>query len=356
VQISVVRPNELGPAEIAAWQSMQRQTSSLANPFLCPEFAVAVGNVRPEARVAVLADGPAILGFFPFERRRLGVGVPIGAGLSDCQGLIHAPGLDWDPRELLRGCRLAVWQFDHLVAGQQPFERFAVAMAPSPVIDLTEGFAAYQEKLQVKSPRFCRDLGRQMRKLERDAGELRFVGDARDTGVMRTLMGWKSEQSRQNEWIDVFARPWVADLVDYLFGIQGNRFSGLLSVCYAGDQPVAAQFGLRSESVFAGWFTAYDSRFGKYSPGLIQLMQMAEALAAAGIQTIDLGDGAASYKERLKSHDQFVAEGMAARRPALARAQRARSTMAAWARRQIKQYPPLFRAADRLLRHYDRIG
>jgi hypothetical protein len=78
--------------------------------------------------------------------------------------------------------------------------------------------------------------------------------------------------------------------------------------------------------------------------------------AAAGIHTIDLGDGAASYKERLKSHDQFVAEGMAARRPALARAQRARSTMAAWARRQIKQYPPLFRAADRLLRHYDRIG
>ena len=64
---------------------MQRKTGSLANPFLCPEFAVAVGSFRPGARVAVLADGPEIVGFFPFERRRLGVGVPIGAGLTDCR-------------------------------------------------------------------------------------------------------------------------------------------------------------------------------------------------------------------------------------------------------------------------------
>ena len=76
MQISVVRPGELGPSEIATWHSMQRQTRSLANPFLCPEFAVAVDNFRSNARVAVLADGSAIVGFFPFERRRSGVGVP----------------------------------------------------------------------------------------------------------------------------------------------------------------------------------------------------------------------------------------------------------------------------------------
>ena len=110
VQISVVRPGELGPGEIAAWHSIRRQTGSLASPFLCPEFAVAVGRVRPDARVALLADGPDIVGFFPFQRRRLGVGVPIGAGLSNCQGLIHAPGAEWDARELLRACQLSVWQ------------------------------------------------------------------------------------------------------------------------------------------------------------------------------------------------------------------------------------------------------
>ena len=249
MQISVVRPSELGPSEIAAWHSMQRQTRSLANPFLCPEFAVAVDNFRPDARVAVLADGSEIVGFFPFERRRFGVGVPIGAGLNDCQGLIHAPAAEWDSRELLRACRVTVWQFDHLVEGQRPFERYAVAVAPSPVIDLTEGFAAYQEKLRVKSPQFCKDLVRKARKLEREAGELRFVMDSRDKAELRTLMGWKSDQYRRNGWVDVFDRPWIVDLVDYLFITHGDGFGGLLSVLYAGETPVAAHFGLRSGHV-----------------------------------------------------------------------------------------------------------
>ena len=79
MQISVVRPDELGQNEVDAWHRMQRKTASLASPFLCPEFTLAVGGFRRGARVAVLSDGPELAGFFPFERRRLGVGVPIGA-------------------------------------------------------------------------------------------------------------------------------------------------------------------------------------------------------------------------------------------------------------------------------------
>ena len=104
MRVSVSRPEELGPAEIAAWQSMQRATAALANPFLSPEFTLAVGRFRPGVRVAVLTDGQAVAGFFPFERRRLGAGVPICAWPGTlCQGLIHAPGVEWEPQELLRG-------------------------------------------------------------------------------------------------------------------------------------------------------------------------------------------------------------------------------------------------------------
>ena len=170
MQISVARPGELGPPEIAAWQSMQRKTESLANPFLCPEFAVAVDRVRADARVAVLTDGPDIVGFFPFQRRRLGVGVPIGSGLNDCQGVIHAPDVRWHLGELLRACGLSVWQFDCLVEDQWPFEASTVTVAPSPVIDITDGFETYQENLRAKSPQFCKDLARRTRKLEREAG------------------------------------------------------------------------------------------------------------------------------------------------------------------------------------------
>jgi CelD/BcsL family acetyltransferase involved in cellulose biosynthesis len=343
VRVLLCRPDELGPNEIAAWQSMQRSTASLANPFLSPEFALAVGRFRPGARVAVLYDGQSIAGFFPFERRRLGAGVPIcGWPGTLCQGLVHAPGADWDPHELLRGCGLSVWQFDHLVAGQKPFERYQAAMAPSPVMDLSDGFASYHAQLTAKSPRFSKDLARRTRNLARDGGELRFVTDSHDASLLRTLMAWKSEQYRRMAAIDRFDRPWVVGLLETLHGTAGPHVSGVLSAAYAGDQPVAAQFGMRSGRVFAGWFTAYDRRFAKYSPGLIQFMQMAESLAADGVDTIDLGEGAAAYKERLKTYDSFVARGIVTGRSVLAAAHRAGLNAAEWAGRAAYRHPRLY--------------
>lgn len=324
---------------------MQRSTDSLANPFLSPEFALAVGRFRPKARVAVLYDGQSIVGFFPFERRALGAGVPVcGWPGTLCQGLVHAPGAEWDPQELLRGCRLSVWQFDHLVAGQKPFERYQAAMAPSPVMDLSDGFTSYHARLTAKSPRFSRDLAKRTRNLARDTDQLHFVAESRDVSVLRTLMAWKSEQYRRIAAIDRFDRPWVVGLLDALHATRGPHVSGRLSVTYAGDQPAAAAFGMRSGPVFAGWFTAYDRRFAKYSPGLIQLMQMAESLAAAGVQTIDLGEGAAAYKERLKTYDIFVASGVVTRRSALSAAHRAGRNAAELAGQAVYRHPHLYRA------------
>lgn len=160
VQISVVRPDELGPAEVAAWQGMQIRDPAQGNPFLSPEFAASIGRFRPGARVAVLSDGGCVTGFFPFEKRRLGVGVPIGAGLTDCQGLVHEPGFEWNALDLLRGCGVSAFYFDHLAQEQRPFGNWVAATAPSPVIDLADGFAAYQAKLNTKSPQFLKDLAR----------------------------------------------------------------------------------------------------------------------------------------------------------------------------------------------------
>jgi CelD/BcsL family acetyltransferase involved in cellulose biosynthesis len=331
---------------------MQRRTESLANPFLCPEFAIAVDTFRRDARVAVLSDGSEIVGFFPFQCRRLGVGVPIGAGLTDCQGLIHVPTAEWNPRELLRACKLSVWQFDHLVEGQRPFERYAVAVAPSPVIDLTDGFAAYQEKLRVKSPKFCKNLARSTRKLEREAGGLRFVMDSRAMTGLRTLMRWKSDQYRRTECSDRFARPWVVDFIDYLFNTRRDCFSSLLSLLYAGDTLVAAHFGLRSGHVLVDWFPAYNPRFSKHSPGMIQHLRLAEESAATGINLFDLGKGTERYKETLKSHELFVAQGRVTVGSLLAAAHGVRSHGISWARRRIRQHPHLFQATDQLLRRW----
>jgi CelD/BcsL family acetyltransferase involved in cellulose biosynthesis len=355
VQISVIHPDELGSTEIAAWHAMQDQTPALGNPFLCPEFAVTVGQSRPDARVAVLSDGPALAGFFPFERRGLGVGMPIGAGLSDCQGLVHAPGFDWDAKQLLMACGVAVWHFDHLVAGQRPFAPYQAATAASPVIDLADGFDAYTERLRARSVQFCRDVARKARKLEREVGQLRFAADSGDIGELRMLMTWKSEQYRRTGRTDRFDRPWIVEVVEKLLRYRQNDFKGVLSMLYAGDTPVAGHFGLRYGPVLGDWFPAYDAEFARYSPGLIQMLRMTEGLAGCGVRSIDLGKGDKRYKEQMKSYDLIVAEGTVTGGSALAAARRVQHAPGRWAVRQIRRHPRLFTAADRVLKRYGRL-
>lgn len=354
VRVSVIRPCELGPAEIAAWQAMQRATPSLANPFLSPEFAAAVGPFRPQARVGVLTEGQSITGFFPFERRRLDAGGPICGWLTPCQGLVHAPGMDWDPRELLRGCGLSAWRFDNLLPEQVPFKPYHEATVPSAMIDLSDGFDAYYAKLRRKSSHFCRELDRRARKLEREFGELAIVADSRDAGVLRTLMAWKSDQYRQTSHVDRFEQPWLSGLLDALLATRSTHAGGLLSVLYAGDQPVAAQFGLRTKSLLVGWFTAYDTRLSKYSPGLLHHLRLTEEAAASGISTIDMGAGTRNYyKETLKTDDSVVAQGFVTGRSVLGAAHRFRGTVTWSARRIVHRRPALHHAADQVLR---RIG
>jgi CelD/BcsL family acetyltransferase involved in cellulose biosynthesis len=258
VGISVIRPGELGHAGTAVWHGMQGATPALANPFLSPEFAIAVGRLRPAARVAVLTEGQDITGFFPFERHRLNVGVPIAVGLTDCQGLVHAPGAEWDARALLRACGISAWQFDHLVAGQKPFEPYQAAVAPSPVVDLSRGFAAYHASLRAAAPSFCREMARKARKLGREVGELRLVTDSRDVSVLRILMNWKSAQYRRTGRRNLFSQPWVIELLDSLLTTRTSGPSGVLSMLYAGETPVAGNFGLRSGPILAGWIVELD--------------------------------------------------------------------------------------------------
>jgi CelD/BcsL family acetyltransferase involved in cellulose biosynthesis len=350
VGISIILPSELGPAEIAAWHDMQVATPALSNPFLSPEFTIAVGRVRRTARVAVLSEGQDITGFFPFELRRFGLGVPIAAGLTDCQGLVHAPGAGWDARALLRACRISAWPFDHLLAGQKPFERYQAAIVPSPVADLSDGFAAYYATLRAAAPDFCRQLERKARKLAREIGELRLAGATQDVSDLRLLMSWKSDQYRRTGRLDRFSQPWIIDLLDSLITTRASGLSGILSVLYAGEVPVAAHLGLRCGSVLAGWFPAYDTRLGKYSPGLLHHLRMFEEMAAAGIQLIDFGKGAKRYKDTMKNGEVLLAEGIVTRRSPAGAAHRAYRSPSAWAIRQIRAHPPLFNAADAVLR------
>jgi CelD/BcsL family acetyltransferase involved in cellulose biosynthesis len=321
MKIETIRPSELGASEVARWREMQRTVPTLDNPFLSPEFTIAVGRLRVRARVAVLIDGQSIAGFLQFERRTGGIAVPIGSVLNDCQGVVHADGIEWDPKELLRACHLSLFTFDHLVEGQRPMDRYRRAWFPSPIIDLTPGFDAYRSELEsrgstgVPSQPYdsLRVLIRKERRLGRRVGDLRFEYASSDVSALRTLMSWKSAQYKRSGTFDRFARGWIVDLLHELHAVQSPDFGGLLCTLHAGDQLVAADFLLRTRRLAAEWFPAYDPTHKRNSPGMLIRLRLVERAAREGIGHIDLGSGGEGYKEFFKSSDRFVSAARVAR-------------------------------------------
>ncbi len=307
--VSIAHPSELAAAELHSWQAMQRATATLQNPFLSADFTLAVGRVRPNARVAVLEQDQGVAGFLPYEVKGLGIGKAIGSGLSDCQGLIHQPDLEWEPKAFLRASGLAVWEFDHLAGSQLGWFPEHARRSPSPIMDLSDGYEAYLERRRQASKKIVKTTFAKQRKMAREVGEVRFDFDVRDLDVLHTLMDWKSGQYARLLEYDRFDDPRTVRLVEDLFATRTPECSGTLSVLYVCDRPIAAHFGLRSASVLACWFPAYDAALARYSPGLLLHFMMAEAAAARGIRYLDLGKGHSEYKESIKSGDLEVAEG-----------------------------------------------
>jgi CelD/BcsL family acetyltransferase involved in cellulose biosynthesis len=309
MRISVARPSEFGEAELATWRQFQETDHRLAHPFLAPEFTLAVARARRGVRVAVLEDAAGVAGFFPYEVRGR-IGVPVGAGISDCQGLIHRPGVVWDPVALLRACRLPVWEFDHLIADQLPFAAHCYRSRGSPVMDLSDGYDAYLRARLAATSGSVKAALRKRRKLERERGEVRFHFDVRDDALLAILMQWKSAQYRRTRQVDRFATGWITQVVRELAASRVAGCAGTLCAIPTGDTLVAVRFGIRSRTVLADWFPAYDPGLAPYSPGVLLSLAMAEAAAAEGIQQIDLGKGEADFKDTLKSGELPVCEGM----------------------------------------------
>lgn len=229
-------------------------------------------------------------------------------------------------------------------------------MERSPIIDLSNGFDAYYEKLGAQAPQFCKNIERKARKLEREMGELRFVADSDDASAFRSLLTWKRAQYRRTGQFDIFAWSWVTGLIEALFSTRGDSFSGLFSVLYAADVPIAAHFGLRGGDTLAHWFPAYDVEFSRYSAGLIMHLRMAEFTPAAGVRVIDMGTGLQRYKDELKNGDLFVGVGIVTtgslRGAVLATAPRARAAARGRAIEVVRRHPVLYSAAGRLRAKY----
>ena len=234
---------DLTPEHVAAWSRVLASDPVLASPFFRPEFTQAVAAVRKDVEVAILREGEEAVGFFPYQRQRGNVAVPVGGPLCDFQGAVVRRGISVDARQLLRDCGLAAWHFNHLVASQEAFRPYHHVLWDSPYMDLRGGFDAYRRTKHENGSGMLASAERKARKMTREIGSLRLVPHTCERGVFDLLMDWKVQQYRRIHATNFLASAWTVALLERIRNTAGSAFAGMLSVLYAGGRPAAVHLG-----------------------------------------------------------------------------------------------------------------
>jgi CelD/BcsL family acetyltransferase involved in cellulose biosynthesis len=307
--IKLVRPAELSASDWQLWSDLQERNPALESPYFRPEFTQAVAAVRDDVEIAALQAGGITVGFFPFQRGSLGIGKPVGGKLSDYHGPIAAADAVVDPLALVRQCKLAGWDFDHLIA-QPAFEPFSSIREESPYLELGAGYDPYCKGRRAAGSDVVAKTNQKARKCEREVGPLEFQYDCPDDELFATLRRWKSAQYERTGLADVFSFGWTIELLEQIRRNQTVGLSCPISVLRVAGRPACIALSLRAAGVLHCWFIAYEPEIAQYSPGLIFFLRFAEAAAGLGIRRIDLGKGDERYKWSLASGGIPVWEGI----------------------------------------------
>jgi CelD/BcsL family acetyltransferase involved in cellulose biosynthesis len=352
MKYSVIPGRELTPELVALWSSIQQADDALISPYFCPEFTQAIAALRSDVFVGLLEDHGQVAGFFPFQRGRGGAARPVGLGLSDYHGVIANSDYNWTAEELLRGCGLNRWEFDHLPAKQQQFAPWFSAVADSPIIETAQGMAAFEASRDKAGRKQLREARRKQEKLANEVGSLTFTLHAPDRELLQQLMVWKSAQCQKTGTVDYFALDWCRRLIETIHAAQTPNFGGLLCCLHAGETLAAVHFAMYSHQVWHSWFPSYNLELEEYSPGFILLLEMIQAAVDRKITHIDLGKGFSMYKKRVMTGRIPVMEGCLTLPSFANRLRDWRQMAEEWGRESWLQ--PLLRIPGRLLKDRDR--
>jgi CelD/BcsL family acetyltransferase involved in cellulose biosynthesis len=308
MNIDVVSARDLSGDLVARWEEVLQQAPELDSPYFRPEYTRAVGAVRDNVEIGIIRDGGRLVGFFPFERVHGCIARPVGGRLSDYQAVIAPRDANWQVRDLMHGCGLRAWEFDHQLAVQQQLAPHFAEVSPSWRIDCSVGYDAYVAgRKAAGAPSFGQML-RKVRKLKREH-DVRFEWHSTSEDTFHQLLAWKSEQYRRSGLNDLFAHSWVVTLLKNIWQTQQPQFAGVLSVLSIDEQLAAVHFGMQCGPLLHSWFPAYDVTLGKHSPGSMLLLLMIEHAAPHGVACIDLGKGGEDYKQTLATGGVPLAEG-----------------------------------------------
>jgi CelD/BcsL family acetyltransferase involved in cellulose biosynthesis len=305
--VAVLSPDQLGESERLAWRQLRRSSFQLESPYFDIRYTIAAGSVVPGALVAVLHRRGRVIGFFPFQRRG-GAIQPLGAPLTDYQGVIAAPDEVIDLKRLVSALGARVFRFSGLRSrsGRRPLGSVARATM---VAHLGAGFDAYLSKRQARHSRFFKRKRRLARALEREVGPVRFAWSREDARVLDYVVRLKRAQYRRTGRHDIFACGWTRALLHRLYEAREPDFGLGFATLSAGSTLLSAEIGLRSGPAYHLWLPVYDRAYARYGPGMLMTIESLRALAGEGVAKVDFGRADADYKAYFADPGEPVLEG-----------------------------------------------
>jgi len=317
LHIDVLRPRDLTPAQVERWLALQ--ADGLESPFLSPRWAQAVERAQPNRRVgvAVIREGGRERGFFT-ARIDAQTAMPAGAPMCDYQGVVAEPDLALDPKALLAALNVDRLDLSNMLASQTAFVPYGRARDASRVVDVSQGFAAYEADRKAAGVGILKDAAKKRRKAAREVGEPRFTAFSRDRRDLAQLLAWKRAQFRATNQTDIFDTPWTLRLLEDLLASTDPDFGAGVFTLHFGDRLAAAHLHLCGGPIVHGWLIAHDPAFERYSPGIALFADILAWMDTTPYSRLDLGGGDYRFKRELANAEEPVIHGFVGRPSAAA--------------------------------------
>jgi CelD/BcsL family acetyltransferase involved in cellulose biosynthesis len=294
--VLVVRPSAVPSGIKLRWRAALMAYPCWSSPFLTPEFAIAVGAERQDARIIIARDQHGHIGILGVHKRPDGYARPLGAPVSDHQALITEPGFEADIADILKAAGLGALPFTGLNDPKHQVSNRQNHTTNSQIADLSAGPDRYFAQQREIHGRHFKKMRQRARAALRDHGTVELVLDSQAETDFAFLMQHKRGQYRRTRKCDVLASRWISALLHRLWQDRG-RVRAVLNMLYLDGKPAAAEIGLYSEGTYHSWIAAYDPAFSRCSPGLLLLEGVMQNARKLCISRIDLGVGHEHYKK-----------------------------------------------------------
>lgn len=298
----VIKPRELTEQERWEWKELQLSNFQYDTPLLSPEFMDLVAKSRRDVRCLLVREDDALVAILPVFERSFGLIRPVGAPFSDYAAPIVSQYTDMTLEKIIE------------LSGYAAYRSNSVLLKPSELSDVekeaaTRSFVIHlngqtaEEHLETHRSQHAKrykNFRRLMNKLERECGEIEFVFGAAKKLPVETLLNWKSQQFLREGLLDVTAARNSASILNRVAELErseDNNLSGFMTCLKVNGEMIVGHFGLRDESNFHPWISAYNPEFESYSPGILLLYKVIEEMGQMGLESYDLSTGHESYKK-----------------------------------------------------------